>query len=103
MKDQILSTLAPGHPWGELLQYYPTLDSTNNLAKTLAAQGAPHGTVIIAGSQTGGRGRLGRSFHSPAGTGLYFTAILRPKCDAADLMHLPCAVAVAVAVEEASK
>ena len=97
MKDQILSMLAPGHPWGELLQYYPTLDSTNNLAKTLAAQGAPHGTVIIAGSQTGGRGRLGRSFHSPAGTGLYFTAILRPNCDAADLMHLTCAVAVAVA------
>ena len=97
MKDQILSMLAPGHPWGGLLQYYPQLDSTNALAKTLAAQGAPHGTVIIAGSQTGGRGRLGRSFHSPAGTGLYFTAILRPHCDAADLMHLTCAVAVAVA------
>ena len=97
MKEQILSMLAPGHPWGELLQYYPSLDSTNTLAKALGAQGAPHGTVIIAGSQTGGRGRMGRSFHSPAGTGLYFSAILRPDCDATELMHLTCAVAVAVA------
>lgn len=96
MKDQILSLLAPGHPWGGLLQYYPQVDSTNTLAKALASQGAPHGTVIVAGSQTGGRGRLGRSFHSPEGTGLYFSAILRPNCDAADLMHLTCAVAVAV-------
>ena len=102
MKEQILTKLAPDHPWGGLLQYYPCLDSTNTFAKALAAQGAPHGTVIVAGSQTGGRGRLGRSFHSPEGTGLYFTAILRPDCDAADLMHLTCAVAVAVsdAVED---
>lgn len=96
MKEQILSMLAPGHPWGELLQFYPTLDSTNTLAKALGAQGAPHGTVIIAGAQTGGRGRMGRSFHSPAGTGLYFSAILRPDCDATELMHLTCAAAVAV-------
>ena len=102
MKEQILTKLAPGHPWGGLLQYYLCLDSTNTFAKALAAQGAPHGTVIVAGSQTGGRGRLGRSFHSPEGTGLYFTAILRPDCEAAELMHLTCAVAVAVsdAVED---
>lgn len=97
MKEEILNELAPGHPWGGLLQYYPCLDSTNTFAKSLAVQGAPHGTVIIAGSQTGGRGRMGRSFHSPEGTGLYFTAILRPDCEAAELMHLTCAVAVAVA------
>ena len=96
MKEQILSKLAPGHPWGGLLQYHPVLDSTNTLAKSLAAQGVPHGTVIVAGSQTGGRGRMGRSFHSPEGSGLYFSAILRPDCDAAELMHLTCAVAVAV-------
>lgn len=97
MKAEILSRLAPGHPWGGLLQYYPTLDSTNTLAKSLAAQGAPHGTVIVAGSQTAGRGRMGRSFHSPEGTGLYLSAILRPDCDARELMHLTCAVAVAAA------
>ena len=78
-------------------EVYDSLDSTNTLAKALGAQGAPHGTVIIAGTQTGGRGRMGRSFHSPAGTGLYFSAILRPDCDAAELMHLTCAMAVAVA------
>ena len=88
--------LAPGHPWGELLQYHNTLESTNTLAKHLALQGAPHGTVIIAGQQTGGRGRMGRSFHSPPGTGLYLSAILRPGCAAGDLMHLTCAAAVAV-------
>ena len=97
MKEQILSMLAPGHPWGGLLQYYPSLESTNTFAKALALQGAPHGTVIIAGSQTGGRGRMGRSVHSPEGPGLYFPAVLRPDCEAADLMHLTCAVAVAVA------
>lgn len=102
MKNQILSMLAPGHPWGEFVQHHETLDSTNTLAKSLALQGAPHGTVIIAGQQTGGRGRMGRSFHSPAGSGLYLSAILRPDCGAGELMHLTCAVAVAVcdAVEE---
>ena len=104
MKEQILSKLAPGHPWSELLQYHDTLDSTNTLAKSLALQGAPHGTVIIAGQQTGGRGRMGRSFHSPAGSGLYLSAIIRPDCAAGELMHLTCAVAVAVcdAVEAAT-
>ena len=70
----------------------------------MAKAGAPNGTVLIAGQQTGGRGRMGRSFHSPAGKGLYLSAILRPECAAEQLMHLTCAVAVAVcrAVEAAS-
>ncbi len=104
MKNQILSMLAPGHPWGELLQYHDILESTNTLAKTLALQGAPHGTVIIAGQQTGGRGRMGRSFHSPEGSGLYLSVIVRPDCAASELMHLTCAAAVAVcdAVKDAT-
>lgn len=102
MKSQILSKLTPGHPWGELLQYYPRVDSTNTLAKQLAADGAPHGTVLVAGCQTGGRGRMGRSFHSPANTGLYFSLILRPSCAPSQLMHLTCAAGVALsqAVED---
>lgn len=56
-----------GHPWAELVQVLDSVDSTNNLAKTLAAQGAPAGTVIVADSQTGGRGRMGRSFGLPPG------------------------------------
>ena len=68
----------------------------------MAKDGAPHGTVLIAGQQTGGRGRMGRSFHSPAGLGLYLSVILRPNCTADALMHLTCAVAVAAcrAVEQ---
>lgn len=87
-----------------MIHRFETLDSTNNHAKILAQQGAPHGTVVIAESQTGGRGRLGRSFHSPAGKGLYFSMILRPNCKADRLMHLTCAAAVATcdAIEKAT-
>ena len=53
-------------------------DSTNLRAKQLAAEGAADGTVVIADRQTAGRGRLGRSFDSPAGQGIYLTALLRP-------------------------
>ena len=81
--------------WEKLIQRCDTLPSTNDRAKELARQGAPEGTAVIARSQTAGRGRLGRSFHSPAGTGLYMSVILRPRCTAAQLMHLTCAVALA--------
>lgn len=53
------------------LSVYDTVDSTNTLAKTFANEKTP--TLYIARTQTGGRGRLGRSFHSPADTGLYMT------------------------------
>ena len=84
-----------GHPWVEKIQYFDTLDSTNTHAKHLATQGAPEGTVIIAGQQSGGRGRLGRSFSSPAGMGIYLSVILRPDCKPEELMHLTCAAGVA--------
>ena len=61
------------------VQVYGVLDSTNTLGKKLAAAGAAHGTVILADHQTKGRGRLGRSFHSPAQTGLYMSLILKPE------------------------
>lgn len=96
MKDKICSLLPPGNPWGELIHHYDSVESTNTLAKAMAAQGAPEGTVIIADHQTGGRGRRGRSFHSPAGTGIYMSVILRPGCPAQGIMHLTCAAAVAM-------
>lgn len=85
------------------VHYFESLDSTNTYAKKLAAEGAPHGTVIIADHQTAGRGRLGRSFHSPAGSGIYLSVILRPNRKPDALMHLTCAVGVAMcdAVEKA--
>lgn len=94
----------PGHPWREKIQYFDCLDSTNTYAKGLAAEGAPEGTVIIADHQTGGRGRLGRSFSSPAGMGIYLSVILRLDCPPEELMHLTCAAGVAacLAVERAT-
>ena len=97
MKDLIISHLPASYPWQGNLYYFNTIDSTNTHAKKMAAQGAPHGTVLIADKQTGGRGRMGRSFHSPAGSGIYLSMLLRPGCSAKELMHLTCATAVAAA------
>lgn len=51
------------------VQLYDTLESTNRTAKLLALEGAAHGTLVLAGGQTAGRGRLGRSFTSPRARG----------------------------------
>lgn len=93
---KLLAQLPQGFPWGNFLQVLTETDSTNTQAKRLAASGAPHGTVVLADRQTGGRGRLGRSFHSPGGMGIYLSVILRPHCPPQSLMHLTCAVAVAM-------
>ena len=96
MKNEILSFLPPDFPWGESLYVYDCIDSTNTLAKELAKAGAPAGTAVIAAAQSGGRGRMGRSFSSPPG-GLYLTVILRPACPAEMLLHLTCCAGVAAA------
>lgn len=57
---------------------YDSIDSTNEEAKRQALNGAPSGSLFIAEQQTGGKGRMGRSFISPAGTGIWFTVLLRP-------------------------
>ena len=85
-----------GHPWADRVSVLETVDSTNTLAKKLAAGGAPHGTVLIADRQTAGRGRLGRSFASPSGVGVYLSVILRPEAPPRALMHLTAMAAVAV-------
>ncbi|WP_339137105.1 MAG: biotin--[acetyl-CoA-carboxylase] ligase [Candidatus Electrothrix sp. GW3-4] len=71
-------------PQKHLYHYFSSLESTNTLAVNMAEQGAEHGTIIHADKQTGGRGRGGRRFESPAG-GLYFSLILRPEFELADL------------------
>lgn len=104
MKQEIISSLCAECPWGDTLHWFDTIDSTNTRAKSMAAEGAPQGTVLVAGHQTAGRGRMGRSFSSPDGMGVYMSVILRPNCSAEKLMHLTCAVAVAMcdAVEAVS-
>ena len=80
-----------------------TVDSTNNYLKA-NSDGAANGTVVIADEQTGGKGRLGRSFSSPAGKGLYLSMLMRPDCSPADTANITAWVAVAArrAVERAS-
>ena len=88
-------------PWQVYL--FAETDSTNTMLKKMAQEGAPAGTVVVADRQTSGRGRLGRTFLSPGGVGVYLSALIRPDCAPAELMHLTCAVAVAmcIAVEKA--
>lgn len=93
---RVIRELLGKHPWSDLIHIFDEVGSTNTLAKNLATQGAPAGTVIIADRQTGGRGRLGRSFLSPGDAGVYFSLILRPNCPPGALMHLTCATAVAM-------
>ena len=97
MKHEILSCPSASYSWRGNIHHFESIDSTNTEAKRMASAGAPHGTVIIADSQTGGRGRMGRSFHSPAGNGIYMSMIIRPDCPAQNLLHLTCATAVAAA------
>ena len=104
MKDAVLGCLRSEYPWKGNFHYFPTIDSTNDRLKTMARQGAPHGTVLMAGHQTAGHGRMGRSFHSPESAGIYMSILLRPECAPVDLMHLTCAAATAMcdAVEKAA-
>ena len=104
MKEKILMNLTTECPWRDTLYWYAATDSTNTQAKLMAKRGAPHGTVLIAGHQTGGRGRMGRTFQSPEGMGVYLSLILRPNCRPEQLMHLTCAAGVAMidAVEKVS-
>lgn len=102
MKKQILAALGE-HPWAAHLHRFDSIGSTNDHAKQLADGGAPHGTVILAGRQTCGRGRTGHTFQSDDG-GMYLSVILRPACKADKLMHLTCAAACAAcdAIEDAT-
>lgn len=82
-------------------EYYDTLGSTNSLLLSRAQAGAAEGTVIVARRQEAGRGRMGRSFFSPGGTGLYMSLLLCPDMPAQEsLLITPCAaVAVAESIE----
>ncbi|WP_126427238.1 biotin--[acetyl-CoA-carboxylase] ligase [Brevibacillus marinus] len=63
---------------GQTVRAYDTVESTQILAHQAAAQGAPEGTVVLAEQQTGGKGRLGRSWHSPKHAGVWMSLVLRP-------------------------
>ena len=73
---------------GGTLYCLDQVDSTNTYAKQLAMAGAADGTVVVADCQTAGRGRMERRFESPAGQGIYLTALLRPELPPERLMLL---------------
>ncbi|MBQ9951615.1 MAG: biotin--[Clostridia bacterium] len=83
--------------FGSEIEIHSVIDSTNTRAKALAAQGAPHGTLVCARTQTGGRGRFGRKFHSPDAAGIYMTLLIRPKLPAEKAVMITSMTAVAVA------
>lgn len=83
------------------LEYYDTIDSTNNRARVLAEGGAPEWTVVMADQQTAGRGRIGRQFYSPVASGIYMSVIVRPDCAVtyANMLTIAAAAAVSEAIE----
>ena len=85
-----------GQRFGQNIVYHPVTVSTNSLAKALAVEGAPEGSVVTADSQSGGRGRMGRSWVSPPGVNLYFSLILRPAVPSVRVPQLTLLVAAAI-------
>jgi BirA family biotin operon repressor/biotin-[acetyl-CoA-carboxylase] ligase len=93
--------------FGQNLYHFYSVDSTNAFALRLLgrAQNVPHGSLILAESQTAGRGRMGRSWHSEPTSGLYLSLILKPAIAPAlaALLTLGCAVALHNAVERTTR
>ena len=90
---------------GRNLRCFAQIESTNLTAGMLGGEGAPNGTLVTADKQTGGRGRRGRTWESPAGKNLYFSLLLKPdlSLEKASMLTLLMAVSVARAVEETGK
>ena len=98
---EIEKYMQPGEV-GAHFEMHAQIESTNDRAKELAVQGAVHGSIVLAERQSRGRGRFGRVFHSPEGSGLYLSCILRPDIPAerAVMITSMAAVAVARAIEK---
>lgn len=87
---------------GQEIYYYDVTDSTNIRAKELAEEGHPGGTLVVADRQEAGRGRRGRSWDSPSGTGIFMTLLLKPDMNPnhASMLTLVAAMAVARAISK---
>ena len=95
-----LSSIRKTRWLGSSIYFYQEIDSTNTQAKRLAEEGAPHGSVVVAEVQTGGRGRRGRNWVSAGGSGIWFSLLLRPEIlpDQASMLTLVAAMAVTKAI-----
>lgn len=81
---------------GRTIKLYDSVESTQTVAHKLAEQGAVEGTLVLAERQTAGRGRMGRSWHSPKGKGVWMSLILRPQIPLHFTPQLTLLVAVAL-------
>ncbi len=95
-----LANLRTG-PFGVMIHYYSQVGSTNDVARELAAYGAPEGTIVITDEQTRGRGRLARHWLAPPNTSLLMSVIFRPTLppDQAHRLLIACGLALAEACE----
>ena len=82
--------------FGRSFVYLETVDSTNLKARSLAREGAVEGTVVVADSQTGGRGRMRRAWISPPGVNLYCSIVLRPPVPSVRVPEIPLVAAAAI-------
>jgi len=89
---------------GHEVHCYEKIDSTNNAAKNAAEQGSVHGALFIAEQQSAGKGRRGRSWVSPTGTGIWMTILLKPELEPsyASMLTLVAALSISEAIEEAT-
>ncbi len=87
---------------GQELVYFDSTDSTNTKAKELAEEGYPNGTLVVADYQMAGKGRRGRTWESPSGTGIFMTLMLKPDINPnnASMLTLVAALAVAKAISD---
>lgn len=87
---------------GKNLYFFDEVDSTNNMVRTLAEQGAPEGTLVVAANQTAGKGRRGRTWVAPAGSSVMMSILLRPEFapERASMLTLVTAMAVARGIRE---
>ncbi|MBN8248867.1 MAG: biotin--[acetyl-CoA-carboxylase] ligase [Verrucomicrobia bacterium] len=99
--DDLMARLEPGGVIGRDIRVFHETASTNDIADRLARDGVAEGIVILAESQTQGRGRLGRRWDSPAGRGLWMSVLLRPSLhpSAATQLTVLAAVACVRAIE----
>lgn len=102
MTETELGSLFDNEFFGSNIYYYDEIDSTNSEAKKKAENGAPHGTLVITERQTGGRGRRGKKWISPKGSGIWMSFILRPEIQPfhASMLTLVAAMAVVSALEK---
>ncbi len=80
-----------------VLRVAESVSSTNTVLRQLAENGAPEATVLLAETQSAGRGRMGRSFYSPSRSGLYMSVLFRPRMSAHEALRITACAAVSVA------